>query len=125
MFDPLGEVRKIATIEGRPARTAAAVSLAVLAVHWALVLRFVAVRAGNLSFLRLHDNVAFGIDWYDRWWFIFTFPIVGLAFFCFNAWMASALSRVRPAFGTMIHFATVLLEVTLAAAGALALLLNS
>lgn len=118
-------IRNVIGIEGRLARAAAVGSLIVLAVHWALVINFVAVRAGSLSFLRLHYTVAYGIDWVDKWWLIFTFPLLGLAFFCLNAWIASLLAHARPTFGTIVHVATLIIEVALAAAGAIAILLNS
>lgn len=118
-------VRQALSIESRASRVSFRLSLAILALHWLLVLRFVAVRADSLDFLRLHYGVAFGIDWYDRWWFVFTFPLLGLFFLAVNVWLAIWLARLRPSFSAYVHGTTVLLQTALAAAGVIALLLNS
>ena len=106
-------------------RMATGFGLAILAIHWALIVRFLAVRAGSLSFLRLHYSVAFGVDWVDSWWFIFVYPLMGLAVFAVNLRLAISLSRVRPEIGTMMMISASLLQALFAAGGSFAILLNS
>jgi hypothetical protein len=118
-------VRQAMAIEGVWSRSAVGTSAVLLLAHWAVILRFVTVRSGDLNFLRLHYGVAFGIDWYDRWWFIFTFPVLGSVILALNGWMAFLLVRLRPAFATMIHVATTFIQLALVAAGSIAVLLNS
>lgn len=125
MLELRRRIAGFAPLQQRAARIAAWFSLAVLALHWALIVQFVAVRAGALSFLRLHYTAALGVDWVGSWWLIFTFPLFGLATFVVNLRLAGSLSRVRPAFGTIMMVATALLQLLFAAAGSIAILLNS
>lgn len=118
-------VSGIVPLQSVAGQAAAGFALAILAVHWALIVRFLVARAGSLSFLRLHYSVAFGVDWVDQWWLLFLFPLLGLATFAINLWLSVQLARSRPALGTMLLVATALLEALFAAGGSFAILLNS
>lgn len=111
-------------LQERVGRAFFASALLVLALHWMLIIRFVAVRAGDLRFLRLHYTAALGVDWVDRWWYVFSFPLFGLASFLVNLWLAVLLAERRPALGVLMLSATAALEILLAAGGIIAILLN-
>jgi hypothetical protein len=97
-----------------------------LMLHWAMILRFLAVRTqGNLNYLKLHYSVLFGLDWIDRWWLIATFPLLGLLAFAANMAFAQRLARTRAALGTLMLVSLVPLELLFATGGAIAILLNS
>ena len=108
----------------RVARVATASAILVLAVHWILVAHFVIVRLGDLKFLRLHYAAGIGVDWVDRWWYLFVFPFFGLLSFVVNAWLATVLAKRKTALGVLILVATAVLEIFFVAGGLIALLLN-
>jgi hypothetical protein len=100
-------------------------SLLVLALHCAFISLFLYPRIGALHFLRLHYSTAFGIDWIAEWRYILVFPLLGAAAFVANGIIAGALGEERPMFSLSMLYATALLEVAFAAAGVIAVLLNS
>ncbi len=111
--------------QDRSARVATASAILVLALHCLFIIRFVAVRIGTLSFLRLHYTTAIGVDWVAEWWYIFSFPLLGLVTLLVNLWLATVLARRRAALGVLMLVATVVLEILLAAGGLIAMLLNA
>lgn len=100
-------------------------AVAVLALHWAVVVAFLAARAGSLGFLRLHYTAALGVDWVGEWWYLFVFPTLGCASLLANVWLSGILARRHPTLGLLILGATVAVECLLAAGAFLAVLLNS
>lgn len=97
---------------------------AVLVVHMAAVFFYVVPRVGRLQFLRLHYTVSLGIDWIAPWWQLFVFPGLGLAVFMTNGAAASAVTGRLPPLARFLQLLTLALEVGLAAAGIIAILLN-
>ena len=110
-----------ATTLGKTYAIAAAV---VLAAHWALILRFVATREA-LAYFRLHYSVAYGIDWLDRWWLIFTYPFLALAAYAGTLLFAERVARHRKPLGTVLLASAVPVQAAFLAAGSIAILLNS
>lgn len=100
-------------------------AVAVLALHWAVVVGFLAARAGTLGFLRLHYTAALGVDWVGEWWYLFVFPALGCASLLVNAWFSGVLARRHPPLGLLVLGTTVVIELLLAAGAFLAVLLNS
>jgi hypothetical protein len=117
--------RRTPLLPSKTARLWAAVGFAVLLLHWAFVLAFVAPRLGQLDFLKLHYTAQYGVDWIAAWQHIFVFPLFGLGAFFLNAWLAIRLYPRYRVFAEFVLQVTVLLEVTLAAAGVIAALLNA
>lgn len=100
-------------------------SLAVIALHFAFIVSYLVPRAGALRFLRLHYSVVFGVDWVAEWRYLFIFPAIGAAAFIVNGLIAGVVAAKKPSFALALHYATALIETALAAAGAIAVLLNS
>ena len=96
----------------------------VLAFHFAFVIQFIVSHFDDLQFLRLHYATGIGVDWIDRWWYLFVFPFLGLATLAINLWFATILARRKIALGVMIVVATTVLEILFAASGLIAVLLN-
>lgn len=101
-----------------------AASLVVLIVNWGLLLAFVIPRLGELDFFRLHYTSEFGVDWIDRWFYLFTFPALGLFFCLINSWLALHLQTRYRGLAGQVAQATFLAQITLLAAGVMAILLN-
>ena len=106
----------------RPWFIAAAI---LLVVHWSLIIVFVAPQVGTLDFLRLHYTVAFGIDWIDRWYMIFVFPIVGATALVVNTWLVLLLSARYRGLATVVSQVTLFVEAALVIGGVSAVLLNA
>ena len=120
-------VVKIEALFGTPDRVskiAAIVGLVVLAAHWGLVFAFIVPRLGTLGFVRLHHTATLGVDWIGEWWKLFVFPIAGCAAFFVNALLSGILTRRTVRAAPVIHVTTACLQVLLATAGVIALLLN-
>lgn len=90
-----------------------------------LAFSFVVPRLGTLRFLRLHYTSEFGVDWIDDWRYLFLFPAVGMAVFFVNAAAAWYVSSKQPVVGPVIAYVTAFIEIILAVAGGLAVLINS
>lgn len=110
---------------GSGTKVAVVVGAAALLAQLALVFSFIVPRLGTLRFLRLHYTSAFGVDWVGAWWNMFVFPAAGFAIFFANGAAASLASRRHPLLGSMLAFVTAFVELSLAAGGGLAVLLNS
>ena len=108
----------------RVAKAASVSAMLVLAVHFAFVIQFIVFHLGDLRFLRLHYATGIGVDWIDRWWYLFVFPFLGLASLAINLWFATILAKRKIALGVMIVVATAVLEIFFAASGLIAILLN-
>lgn len=117
-------IESLLGIADRTSRTAAAAALGVLLAHWAFVFAFVWPRLGTLEFLRLHHTATLGVDWVGRWWLIFIFPLVGFAAFFVNGALSGILVARAKRLPPVIYATTAGLECLLAAAGAMAVLLN-
>jgi hypothetical protein len=100
-------------------------AVAILALHWAVVIAFLAARAGSLGFLRLHYTAALGVDWVAEWWYLFIYPVLGCASLLVNVWLSGVLARRHPPLGILVLGATLAVEVLLAAGALFAVLLNS
>ncbi|MEA3249209.1 MAG: hypothetical protein U9Q03_02530 [Patescibacteria group bacterium] len=111
-------------IHDRTMEIMAGVAMAVLIVHWMLVMWFIVSRLGSLDFLRLHYTAALGVDWIAVWWMVLIFPGFGLLLFFVNAAFAGLLSKQYRLFSPVIMSITVFLEVVVAIGGIMALLLN-
>ncbi len=111
-------------LRDRTARVVAVAAFAVLGAHWLFVLAFVIPRLGTLHFLRLHYAATSGVDWVDVWWYIFVFPVFGAAAFFANLAIAAALAKKHRVLGIAVLAATAGIEIALAAAGGVAILLN-
>ncbi len=108
----------------RVAKAASISAMLVLAFHFAFVIQFIVSHFDDLQFLRLHYATGIGVDWIDRWWYLFVFPFLGLATLAINLWFATILARRKIALGVMIVVATTVLEILFAASGLIAVLLN-
>jgi len=119
-----GTLEKLFGIYSRKIEVLAVLAMAVLLVHWLLLLWFVLSRIGELDFLRLHYTAALGVDWIDAWWKIFVFPGFGLAVFLVNGLLAGALSRSHKMFGSVLYAITIFLQLIFLVGGVMAMLLN-
>lgn len=99
-------------------------ALAVCLAHWAGLLAFLTTRLGDLDFLRLHYTAEFGIDWLGAWYLIFTYPAAGLAILVINAWMTLRLQATYRGLASVVAVATLAMQVAIAAAGTIAVILN-
>jgi len=109
----------------RKLRVWATVGFVILLVHWLFVLVFLLPRLGQLSFFRLHYTAEYGVDWIGNWYYIFTFPALGLVFHLLNGFVSDRLSSQYRLFSEMIVQSTVFLQIAFAAAGVMAVLLNA
>ncbi len=100
-------------------------SLVVLGVHWLAVIAFLVPRLGRLDFLIIHYTVAYGADWHAPWYYIFLFPVLGMAMLYVNWKMAGRLAMRRRVFAELIVQITFMIQLGLAAAGVIAILLNA
>jgi hypothetical protein len=112
-------------VSGRTSKVAAILGLAVLALHWAVMAAFIVPRLGSLGYVRLHYTATLGVDWVGQWWKLFTFPIAGTVIAFVNALLSGMLIKSTPRGDIVIHCTTALLQIMLATAGIMALLLNS
>ncbi|MFH1046977.1 MAG: hypothetical protein V1738_01640 [Patescibacteria group bacterium] len=119
-----GRLEKTFGIYSRNIELLAASAMAVLLLHWLILLWFVLSRIGQLEFLRLHYTVTLGIDWIDSWWKIFVFPAFGLGVFLLNGLIAGVLAPGNKIFSSLIYGITVFLQVIFAIGGLMAILLN-
>lgn len=111
-----------------------AVSAAILTLHAGLVALFFLPRFGSLDLLRLHYTAELGVDWIADWRYLFVYPAAGAAVLLVNGLVAGATPSSADASAdspegrsgrVMIFSATVFLETAFAAAGGIAVLLNS
>ncbi len=119
-----GTLEKLFGIYNRTIEVMAVLAMAVLLVHWLLLLWFVLSRIGQLNFLRLHYTAALGVDWIDVWWKIFIFPGFGLVVFFVNGLIAGALSKSHRMFGSVLYGITIFLQLLFLIGGVMAALLN-
>lgn len=66
-----------------------------------------------LPFFSLHYTVYSGVDWVDRWYFVFLYPLFGLLALGGNFWLTSHVYMKERLYSYMLGSATVLLEMIL------------
>lgn len=99
-------------------------ALTVCLAHWVGIMAFLVIRIGSLDFLYLHYTAEFGIDWIGSWYLIFTYPAVGLIFLLANVWTTLRLQVSHRALTSLMAVVTLIVEVVIAAAGTIAVILN-
>ena len=111
-------------VHDRMSGTLVAVSAVILALHAGLVALFLLPRFGSLDLLRLHYTADLGVDWIADWRYLFVYPAAGAVALLVNGLVAGSVPEGQRGHA-MILSATVLLEIAFAAAGGIAVLLNS
>lgn len=99
-------------------------SLVVCLAHWVGIMAFLVTRLGSLDFLYLHYTAEFGIDWMGDWYLIFAYPAAGLAFLLANVWTTLRLQVTHRALTPLVAVVTLAVELVIAAAGIIAVILN-
>ncbi|MEK9152476.1 MAG: hypothetical protein AAB692_03860 [Patescibacteria group bacterium] len=100
-------------------------TIVALLAQWLTIVFFLVPRYGSLTFLRLHYNQDFGVDWVAEWWKLFVYPGLGAAAVLVNVPAAAAIGRTQATMGHAMLFLTLVVESALAAGGIMAVMLNS
>lgn len=62
------------------------------------------------SWIPLHYNVYFGIDWLGPWVYIFIYPLLGLFFILFNVYLAIFLQPKGPFLSRLLIWTGLLIQ---------------
>lgn len=74
---------------------------------WAFLIKQVPLTS---SWIPLHTNIYFGIDWLGPWIYIFIYPLVGLIFTLLNTFLAIILHTFEPFLSRLLILISLIIQ---------------